>query len=210
MPKSLEVIAMDNYKEFFSNVMIRFVAGVCAVSAAAAIYFYQGWPTWIAAAAGVVSFAVFEYAVHRYLLHQFPRIAPSMYAGHEAHHRNPNDIRHLFGPVHYDIAGYAAIIAILLAVGSGPAITSAAVAGISLMQLYYQWMHFASHRPVKLRTPWSKWMKKKHLLHHHMDDHAWYGVSNPVLDYVMGTSKPVRRTQASRGTPPPPQPPHSA
>jgi sterol desaturase/sphingolipid hydroxylase (fatty acid hydroxylase superfamily) len=33
-------------------------------------------------------------------------------------------------------------------------------------------------------------MKKKHLLHHHLDDHAWYGVSNPVLDVLLGTNVP--------------------
>ncbi|WP_276355141.1 sterol desaturase family protein [Cohnella caldifontis] len=199
---------MGFYKEFYSNGMIRFVTGVFAASAAAAACFYDGWLTWVAAAAGVVLFALFEYAVHRYLLHQFPRIAPAMYAGHEAHHQDPNDIKHLFGPVHYDIIGYVLVFGVLLAASGSLPITCAAVAGISLMQLYYQWMHYASHRPVKLRTPWSKWMKKKHLLHHHMDDHAWYGVSNPVLDYFMGTWKPIRRT-LRKDNPPSSRPPHS-
>lgn len=181
---------MGYYKEFFSNGMIRFVCAVFAVSAAASGYLYQGSSTWIAMLAGVLLFAVFEYVTHRYLLHQFPRLAPAMYAGHEAHHRNPNDAEHLFGPLRYDLAGYTAFFLVLLAILGDLSAVCATVTGASLMQLYYQWMHYASHRPVKLWTPWGKWMKKRHLLHHHMDEHAWYGVSNPVFDYVMGTSKP--------------------
>jgi Fatty acid hydroxylase len=184
---------MRYYKEFFGNGMIRFLLGVMLVSGTMAGFTYHGLSTWLSVASGIGMFGVFEYITHRYLLHQFPQLAPKMYAGHEAHHKDPNNDKHLFGPVHYDIIGYAVVFLTLLALSRNFSYTSAAVLGSSLLQLYYQWMHFVSHRPVKLWTPWGKWMKKKHLLHHHQDDHSWYGVSNPVLDYVMGSTQPKRK-----------------
>lgn len=202
------VFNMRFYKEFFSNGMIRFLTGLFLVSGIVTGLTYRGLSTWIAVASGFGLFGIFEYITHRYLLHRFPFIAPKMYAGHEAHHKDPNNGQYLFGPVRYDMIGYAALIIALLAVSRDFAYTCAAVTGCSLLQLYYQWRHYVSHRPVRLLTPWGKWMKKKHLLHHHQDEHSWYGVSNPVFDYLMGTWKPKPKAARKKSAVPPQPPAH--
>lgn len=203
---------MRFHKEFVSNRMIQFVIGILLASGTASAVTYRGWSTLLAAAAGIILFVIFEYVTHRFLLHEFPQIAPRMHAGHVAHHQHPKELKYLFGPVHYDVMAYAAYFLVLLALCRQFSLAAAAVFGTSAMQMYYQWIHYASHRPVKLWSPWSKWMKKKHLLHHHLDEQAWYGVSNPTMDYLLGTWKTATKskrpkTEQGRRNPDPPAPP---
>lgn len=181
------------YREFFTNPMIAFITAVAAVGLALTIATFGGWRTVLYYLLGMALYAVFEYAVHRYLLHEFPKLIPAMYKGHVDHHDHPNDIDHLFSPLRYDVCVYAGYFVALWAIGRDLRTVVAWMAGTALFQLYYQWMHYVAHRPITPITPWGKWMRKKHLLHHFMDEHAWYGVSHPAMDYLMGTHKPQRK-----------------
>lgn len=180
---------MRLHREFVFNPMILLIAVIFIANAAIAIAAYQGLRSWIGFIAGMAVYATMEYLVHRFLMHRFPSVFPMIYKGHALHHRHPNDVRHLFSAVPYDITAYGVFYLILLAVTRDWPLTAAIVAGTSLYQLYYQWMHYAAHRPIKPITPWGRWMKKKHLLHHFLDDESWYGVSHPVLDVLLGTDK---------------------
>lgn len=187
-------------REFFAQRLILFLAAV-AISSGTVLLATPGGPgTGPSVAAGIVTVILVEYATHRFLLHEFPHWAPAMYEGHQAHHRAPNDIRFLFGPVRYDFAGYVVLSAAAWAVTRSLHLAAGYVCGAVVYQLYYQWKHYVSHRPIRPVTPWGKWMKKKHLLHHHLDDKAWYGVSNPVCDVLLGTDKPAAKP--IRKTPP--------
>jgi len=180
---------MPYYREFFSSPVIRFVVAMSVVGILLTIIWFDGYSAIIALIAGALFYAVAEYFVHRFLLHEFPRLFPTLYKGHAAHHEHPRDLNHLFSPVHYDILIYCVYIPVVWLLVRQPSIVAAAVTGTLLFQLYYQWMHYVSHRPIVPRTAWGKWMKKRHLLHHYKDEHTWYGVSHPVLDYAMGTHK---------------------
>ena len=178
---------MLKHREFFANNVIRFVISLSLVSVVLAVYYFDGYRSILAFIWGALFFAVAEYAVHRYLLHEYPKLFPSLHRGHQAHHDHPRDIRHLFSPVQYDILVYLVFILLLWLFFRDISVTSAVIAGTVSFQLYYQWMHYVAHRPIVPRTPWGKWMKKKHLLHHYKDEQIWYGVSHPVMDYLMGT-----------------------
>lgn len=182
---------MQRYvKEFTSHPMIRFILVLAAVSLIASVFLFSGVRSVAAFAVGVLIYAVAEYIVHRYLLHEFPKLMPAMYEGHMKHHEHPSEFEHLFSPLRYDVAVYVIYTALLWVIFRDVSLVAAAVAGTSVYQLYYQWMHYAAHRPIKPLTPFGKWMKKKHLLHHFKDEHSWYGVSHPTMDYLMGTHKP--------------------
>ncbi|MBB6731053.1 sterol desaturase family protein [Cohnella zeiphila] len=178
------------YREFFTNPMIAFMVALFVVATTLACVFYEGGRSVWGFVAGMAVYALFEYLVHRFLLHEFPKMAPAMYKGHVAHHDHPNDLEHLFSPLRYDAATHTGYFLVLWALTRDLKLVAAIMAGTALFQLYYQWMHYVAHRPITPITPWGRWMRKKHLLHHFMDDHAWYGVSHPALDIVMGTNKP--------------------
>lgn len=188
------------YREFFSNPMIVFITALGIAGLAATVATFRGWSTVGYYALGMALYAVFEYGVHRYLLHQFPKLAPGMYKGHVAHHEHPNDMDHLFSPLRYDASAYVAYFLVVWAISRDLRVVVAWVAGTAAFQLYYQWMHYVAHRPITPITPWGRWMRKKHLLHHFMDEHAWYGVSHPAMDYLMGTHKPQRKSRNAGAT----------
>jgi 4-hydroxysphinganine ceramide fatty acyl 2-hydroxylase len=148
---------------------------------------------------GVLLFFVLEYLVHRFILHRFPKWIPKAYWGHVAHHQNPMDSKYLFGPLRYEIYGTTAVYLILWAITGNLYLASATFLGVSVGQIYYQWQHFVAHRPIVPITPWGKWIRKNHLLHHHQDENYWFGVSNPVLDMVFGTYSSIHRKNIDNG-----------
>ncbi|MEI7024225.1 sterol desaturase family protein [Paenibacillus sp. y28] len=187
---------MHYAREFISHRLIRFLlllwlvfGGNVLISAPLTMHTGAAWLS------GIAVFLLIEYAAHRFILHQFPRLAPAAYRGHVAHHQMPSDSRYLFGPAGYDLAGYAVLTLISWAVTWSWPLAAAVVSGALTCQLYYQWMHFVSHRPIVPKTRWGKWMKRKHLLHHHLDEEAWYGVSNPMLDILLGTNESKKLTE---------------
>ena len=182
---------MSRYlREFFSSWMIRFVFALGIVSLIYTIAYFDGVKTVLAVLGGAIFFAIAEYFSHWLVLHKFPKFMPALHQGHAKHHEYPEEYQYLFSPVHYDVMLYAGYFIVLWAVFRDLPLVAAIIAGTSLYQVYYQWMHYASHRPITLKTPWGRWMKKKHLLHHYRDEHSWYGVSHPALDYLFGTHKP--------------------
>ena len=176
-------------REFLSHSMIRFILLLAAVSLTITIVNLHRIETGIAFLAGALVYAVAEYFVHCYLLHRLPNAIPALHRGHAKHHEHPEDFEHLFSPLWYDMLIYALYFTVLMALLGNLSLTVAVIAGTSLYQIYYQWMHYLAHRPITPFTRWGKWMKKKHLLHHYLDDQSWYGVSHPFLDYLAGTSQ---------------------
>ncbi|WP_126428585.1 sterol desaturase family protein [Brevibacillus marinus] len=184
---------MSKYHEFFSHHLIRFVMGMSLVGVVLTCVYFNGYVTILSLVLGALVFVVSEYLVHRYVLHELPWLAPALHRGHDEHHQHPMELKYLFGPVHYDILLYSAYIPLVWLIFRELSVVVAVVTGTLLYQLYYQWMHYVAHRPIVPLTPWGKWMKRKHLLHHYKDEAAWYGVSNPVMDYLLGTNKERER-----------------
>ena len=52
----------------------------------------------------------------------------------------------------------------------------------------YDTIHYATHHFAMKRGVWL-WLKQYHLRHHYKDDHAGYGVSSPLWDYVFRTTR---------------------
>jgi 4-hydroxysphinganine ceramide fatty acyl 2-hydroxylase len=179
---------MRYLREFCAHRLILFLMAVALLSGTGMLLTVWSNMNWLGIAFGLVLFIVIEYLVHRYVLHEFPNLAPAAYQGHVAHHQYPNDDKYLFGPVSYDFFGYLFYFALGWLITRNASLTSAMIFGSVVCQIYYQWKHFVSHRPIVPLTPWGKWMKKKHLLHHHLDENAWYGVSNPFMDILMKTN----------------------
>jgi 4-hydroxysphinganine ceramide fatty acyl 2-hydroxylase len=58
---------------------------------------------------------------------------------------------------------------------------------ILLALLHYEWVHYIAHIPYLPRMAFGRWMKKYHLWHHFKNEHLWFGVSNPSMDFLYRT-----------------------
>ncbi|SDX06644.1 sterol desaturase family protein [Paenibacillus sp. CF384] len=193
-----ETTRMQYTREFLGQHPILFLISIVILSCCGVIATFGSLWTIPAICVGAVLFILIEYTAHRFVLHECPQFAPKSYKGHVAHHETPNDVKHLFGPVAVDVYGYLIILAAAyLVTGFDWHLSLAVVFGTSSFQIYYQWQHYIAHRPIVPFTPWGKWMKKRHLLHHHMDEKAMYGVTNPVMDMVLQTNRLKRKNRST-------------
>ncbi|WP_019420828.1 sterol desaturase family protein [Paenibacillus sp. OSY-SE] len=180
-------------KEFFTffDIMLTLAAGLVCLGFT--IPHLARGATWLAIVAGMIAYALSEYAIHRYLFHLKPPrntfLRNMLRRLHYDHHVHPNNLKLLFLPVWYSFPLIAVAGAIAIAVTSDWSLTLAAVTGVIAYLLYYEWVHFRAHRPIQPLTPWGRYMKKMHLWHHFKSEHFWFGVTNPVMDKVLGTYK---------------------
>ena len=138
---------------------------------------------------GVLSWTLLEYIIHRYVFHYEPksRFGNRLhFIVHGVHHDYPNDARRLVMPPSVSIP-LAIVFWVLFAITFGrfaPPIS----AGFGFGYVCYDSIHFAIHHFAMKRGVWS-WLKQYHLHHHYKDDHAGYGVSSPLWDYVFRTTR---------------------
>jgi len=177
-------------KEFLTQQLILFLLFIVITTGIGSIITFDKSWTIVALLTGVVLFIILEYLVHRYLMHEFPKLVSYIYNGHSAHHKSPNDVQYLIGPITFEIVTYPIILLIAwLLTDYNWHLALTTVFGTSAYQIFYQWTHFISHRPINPLTPWVRWLKKKHLLHHFVEENAWYAVSNPVFDILFRTNQ---------------------
>lgn len=147
--------------------------------------------TWLWLALGMAAYAAGEYVTHRFLFHKAPpknAFALNLLRRlHYDHHVRPDDLHLLFLPVWYSLPNIAAAGAIMYGMTRRWEWAAVFVTGIIGYMLYYEWKHYIAHRPVRPLTPWGRWIKKLHLLHHYKNERYWYGVTNPALDRLLGT-----------------------
>ena len=54
--------------------------------------------------------------------------------------------------------------------------------------ILYEWMHLGHHIPsYRPLTRYGSYMKKYHQWHHHANENYWWGVTNPLADYLFKT-----------------------
>ena len=142
-------------------------------------------------AVGMLIFFCVEYVSHRFLLHAAPRPEPLLSRLqrrlHYDHHREPDILELLFVPLWFSLPNLAIYAALYYLLARSVPITLALVLGNLISFIYYEWVHYIAHIPSTPRTPWGRWMKKYHLLHHYKNEGLWFGVTNPSLDLLLGT-----------------------
>ncbi|MHB8606301.1 MAG: sterol desaturase family protein [Thermoplasmatota archaeon] len=164
---------------------------------------------WLFALVGFFMEFPSEYIIHRFTFHADPKTLRGfrlrIAKAHAAHHAAPQDPSLLF-----NFAAQAIALGILLfAVESA----IAAVATLSLVTgvrigialsvgnfaglLYYEWQHFAAHFVARPRLFWVRWMKTHHLRHHFLNEHYWFGITQPTLDKAFHTEGEIGVTPAS-------------
>lgn len=194
---------MTHLRDFISHTSV-WIMGLIFLSCLAVVAVRGGLAdggVWLLIALGAGLFFVSEYTTHRFLFHmkppQNPTLLKMMKKLHYDHHEVPNDLDLLFLPVWYSIPNYG-LLGLLTYLLTWDVLTAfAVVTGAIGALLYYEWVHFVAHRPIKPLTAWGRWMKKVHLWHHYKNENYWFGVSNPSMDYLIGTFKEEKGVELS-------------
>lgn len=189
MSKAVVGKVMKAYlKEFWTDKRSLFIVSMLIIYSFVFVFTAQQQGAWIAFGSGMVAFIIIEYAAHRFILHGvLAKWMTKAYKGHEDHHDHPTDMVYLLTPNAYNVPNHILLWVVACIITGSLHLGSAALIGLSLYHLYYEWSHFISHRAIVPLTPWGKWMKKYHLLHHFKSPNHRYGVTNPAIDIIVGT-----------------------
>ena len=152
-------------------------------------------------ALGVLAWTLSEYALHRYVFHwqkDTPRGRRIHFLLHGVHHDYPNDGDCLVMPLGFSVP-LSVVFYSLFYFTMGLRFGEPFFAGFVIGYLMYDGTHYAIHH-FKQRTRLGKWVKRHHMLHHHLDHDGGFGVSSPLWDLVFGTMpQPKRPVRAAKG-----------
>lgn len=138
---------------------------------------------------GALIWTLLEYIIHRYVFHYEPktRLGKQLhFIVHGVHHDYPNDAKRLVMPPAVSIP--LAVVFYALFFGTLGRFAPAVSAGFGFGYVCYDTIHYAIHHFPMKRGVWQR-LKQYHLRHHFHDDHAGYGVSSPLWDYVFRTTR---------------------
>ena len=136
---------------------------------------------------GWLDFTLVEYMIHRFVFHRTPSTHEKkgiQYTMHGAHHEFPND----GGPVAINpliavtVVGAFGFLGWILPFHGSSCWLSGFLLGYALYLFIHQYIH--QHRPPRnlFRVLW-----RNHSVHHHRDDHVYFGVSSPLWDFIFQT-----------------------
>ena len=172
--------------------------GLCLYDAAA-----RPEVTWLLAPlgwlAGVLTWTLVEYVLHRWLFHLPPVKQPFLrevqYMMHGYHHDFPDDPGRLVAP---PILSWplAVVVGALHWLALGPWWTLI-FAGTLSGYLGYDWMHYYTHHAVP-RSRFGKFMRRFHLEHHFRTANSQFGLSSPLWDLAFGSFWTTRALQRGR------------
>jgi dihydroceramide fatty acyl 2-hydroxylase len=153
-------------------------------------------------ALGLLAWTLAEYVLHRYVFHWKKDTAAGRrihFLLHGVHHDFPNDGDRLVMPLGFSIP-LSVVFYSLFYFTMGQRMGEPFFAGFVVGYLMYDGTHYAVHH-FKQRTRLGKWVKRHHMLHHHLDHDGGFGVSSPLWDLVFRTmpqpKKPVRAAKAA-------------
>jgi Fatty acid hydroxylase superfamily len=134
-----------------------------------------------------------EWLLHVFVLHFRPRtiggrrVDPLFARRHRMHHRDPRNIPLVFVPLPV-LAGFFVTLGAI----SGLAFPDhrlglTAFATMMTFLFTYEWSHYLIHSPYVPRSAAFRAVWRAHILHHYKNEQYWFGVTNPVADYVLRT-----------------------
>lgn len=145
-------------------------------------------------AAGVLSWMLIEYGLHRFIFHYRARSdfgRKVLYAAHLAHHEDPSARDRLVASLLLSLPIAAAYFLFAILITRSLHAASCLFAGLTAGYFCYEWLHFqAHHRKPRIRV--LRYLKKYHLLHHHQTPELRFGVTSPLFDVLLGTFEPQR------------------
>ncbi len=175
------------------------IVSAAIISVAAASGWFQLLFVWVLA--GALFFYLTEYGTHRFLFHAPPsRLAFIQHLQHRLHydhHVEPQRLDLLVLPLWYVAPNFILVALVAWTMFGDSNIVISLLLGAILALLHYEWVHYIAHIPYRPHTAFGRWMKKYHLWHHFKNEHFWFGVSNPAMDFVYRTYRSPDRVLRS-------------
>src|SRR5215213_1479626 len=150
---------------------------------------------------GLLTWGLYEYAAHRWVLHREPKAEGFNLPGnltHLRHHADPNSLQRLNVQLSESVP--VCVVYFLLAwalAGSWQAATHL-YTGLIAGYFFYEYLDYQAHHGTS-RGRLTRYFRKYHLQHHHYDATVRYGVTSPLFDYLFGTFHVEKRGGAARG-----------
>ncbi len=153
---------------------------------------FSGYKIALSFVAGMFSWSLFEYIIHRYVFHfvaESKRALEIVYLIHGNHHEYPRDRERLFMPAVPSLIISSSLFILMFFIATlfnAGSYVFAFYPGFLLGYLIYGSMHYAIHA----WNPPFKWMKplwRNHHLHHYKNVELGFGVSSTLWDHVFGT-----------------------
>jgi len=159
---------------------------------------------------GGAAWTASEYLIHRFVGHGGKRKQPPTLLGritpaglayefnreHLAHHATPS----YFAPTYRKVLAASVAIPVLGAAAApfvGVRRATSFALGFATVYGGYEVVHrFIHTRPPT--GPYSRWVRRHHLLHHHKTPRQNHGVTTALWDHVFGTNDPVERVRIPR------------
>lgn len=139
----------------------------------------------LAIAAGVLTWTLLEYVIHRWMGHDRRFRRSPFGVEHIRHHVEGN----YFAPTWKKVA-VAAIVAPVIAVPAIALVGSTNgllyTAGFLGFYAMYEWLHRREHTHAGV-GPYGRFVRRHHFHHHFVDGRKNHGVTTPIWDFVFGT-----------------------
>ncbi len=146
---------------------------------------------------GLLTWGLIEYAIHRWVLHRASRIDDARLHGnrvHLAHHAEPHALDRLNVQLSESIPVCAAYCLLAwAATGSWRSMTFL-YDGLMLGYFFYEYLDYQAHHGAA-RGAVVRYFRRYHLLHHHHDARARFGVTSPLFDLVFGTYRVAKTSR---------------
>ena len=148
--------------------------------------------TLAALAATIVIFPFYEYALHRFVLHnrtlyKHPLTADVWKRIHYDHHQDPNRLDVLFGsPSNTLLAVFAPSLPVGYLIGGWSAALAAAALALMLFA-FYEFCHCVQHLHYTPGSAWLRRIKKHHMAHHFHNETGNFGITSNLVDRMVGT-----------------------
>ena len=145
----------------------------------------------VATAISILVYPLVWYTLHRFVAHgrflyKSPRTAAIWKRIHYDHHREPHDLRVLFGALHTTLPIIASVtLPIGTLIGGHVGAAMALATGLATT-LFYEFCHCTQHLRYMPRSAFLKRIKRLHLLHHFHNKHGNFGITNFFWDRIVG------------------------
>ena len=146
---------------------------------------------WLASfVGGLAIWTATEYFLHRFLFHWTPpgKVGERLhFIWHGVHHDHPNDALRLVMPPSVSVPlayGFWCLFGLVFAGATLKGVFS----GFILGYVVYDTLHYALHHHA-FEHPLFKRLKKNHMQHHFVSGATGYGVSSPLWDVIMRTTR---------------------
>jgi sterol desaturase/sphingolipid hydroxylase (fatty acid hydroxylase superfamily) len=154
----------------------------------------------VSLAAGLLSWGLVEYSIHRWVLHRVPPVDGAGLPGnrtHLAHHADPNALDRLNVQLGESLPVCAVYFLAAWALTFDRRVATFAYDGLMLGYFFYEYLDYQAHHGAA-RNRVVRYFRRYHLLHHHYDARVRFGVTSPLFDYLFGTFHVEKRRQPAR------------